>query len=112
MTRFATWLILALIAIAAVGALILTAVPSLAQGGGGQICGSRQTITDGAAQWGVARVAIGIDGAGQVVEFWGNAISGHWAMTIMRPDGMMCMVGSGVAFEPLSEPLPVEGDPT
>ena len=66
MTRFATWLILALIAVVVVGALILTAVPSLAQG---IPCYQHEVVQAGlAAKFGETRHGMGLSSPTQIME--------------------------------------------
>ena len=114
MTRFATWLILALIAIAAVGALILTAVPSLAQGmPNPNQCASRDKVVELlAAKYGETRHGIGLAANNTVMEVFASDKTGTWTITVTMPTGVTCMVASGQGYEAMTEPLPVPGDPT
>jgi hypothetical protein len=49
------------------------------------------------------RQSIGLDGAGHIITLWAGP-NGSWAITVTRPDGTSCLVGSGDHHTPLSEP--------
>jgi hypothetical protein len=44
-------------------------------------------------------VAAGISEAGALVEIWATSDGQGWTMTITRPDGQICMVVSGRAWQ-------------
>ena len=50
---------------------------------------------------GERRHVAGLDARG-VIEFFGSEKTGHWTLTLTRPDGTTCRIAQGHAF--LSEP--------
>ena len=57
-------------------------------------------------RWGEGRTseALGMfTGAPAVFETWRNASTGTWTLTIKRPDGMACIVASGIAWSAVDD---------
>ena len=46
----------------------------------------------------------GIDGAGRLVEVWGNVETGSFTITPTTPDMILCLLSAGHGFEVLAEP--------
>ena len=111
MTRFATWLILALIAIAAVGALILTAVPSPAQGvPNPSQCAARDKVAGVlSSKYGETPRAMGVSGDVAIMTLWANDATGSWTITETSPAGVMCIRAYGTGFDAVAAVVP--GDP-
>ena len=75
-------------------------------------CAPRDGVLTALTQkYGETRRGIGLAGTEQVMELFANADSGSWTITVTLPDGMMCLVATGQAFESLTEALPAPGDP-
>jgi len=100
-------------AVAALGLLILTAVPSLAQTAPNQAqCATRDKVVGVlAAKYGETRHGIGIAPPDQIMELWANDTTGTWTITITMPNGATCMIGGGQGFKTLTEALPTKGEP-
>ena len=113
MTRFVTCLVLAIIFVMVVVALILTAVPSLAQGvpNPGQCAARDRVVGVLATKYGETRHGIGIASNNTVMEVFASDATGSWTITVTMPTGVTCMVASGQGYEAMTEPLPVPGDP-
>lgn len=54
-------------------------------------------------KFGQTRQSVGLDGAGHIITVWAGP-SGSWAITVTKPDGTICLVGSGDHHTPLDEP--------
>ena len=90
-------------------ALILTALaafPASAQ----QQCGARDAlIAHLAERYGETRHAVGLAGETALMELFASDDTGTWTITMMLPDGQMCMMASGSNFESVDEDLPPPG---
>lgn len=64
-----------------------------------------------AERYGETRRALGIAGDAAVMELFAADDTGTWTITVTLPDGQMCLVASGSAFETLTEDSPVTGTP-
>ena len=54
--------------------------------------------------------SIGLGNGGAVVETFANLQTGTWTITVTTTEGITCLIGSGQAFERVSEALPPGGD--
>jgi hypothetical protein len=73
-------------------------------------CDSRDRVTALLAdQYGETRRSIGIAGEGAVMELYAADTTGTWTITVTLPDGQMCLMASGVGYEPVTEELPARG---
>ena len=61
--------------------------------------------------YGETRRGIGIAGEAQVMELFASSATGSWTITVTLPDGTMCLVATGQAYESLTEALPTPGEP-
>lgn len=94
-----------------VGALILAAGQAFAQSP--RNCGDRDSIVARLAEgYGESRKSIGLGTSNRVVETYANAETGSWTITVTMPNGTMCLMASGQAFEALDEELTPAGNPT
>ncbi|MDJ1007684.1 MAG: hypothetical protein QNJ13_07630 [Paracoccaceae bacterium] len=94
-----------------VGALILAANHAFAQSP--RNCGNRERIVERLAEgYGEARQSIGLGTQNRVVETYANPETGSWTITVTMPNGVMCLMASGHAFEAVSETLTPTGNPT
>lgn len=89
-----------------VGAVVLAlalfaafmAWPARAQG---VPCGDYATMTETRAKTtGEAKVGSGIVHGGGVMELYANPLTGSWTSFMIRPDGLTCIVASGVGWTP------------
>ena len=89
-----------------VGALLLAADHAFAQSP--RNCGDRDSIVARLAEgYGESRRTIGLGTANRVVETFANPETGSWTITVTLPDGTMCLMASGHAFEAVEEvPMP------
>lgn len=85
---------------------IIVSAPALAQGPCAPHDDFARTLAD---RYGERLVSVALDAGGAVIEWWGNAETGSWTLTVTRPGGPTCLVSGGNAWE-LVPPLP-EGDP-
>lgn len=91
-----------------VGAMILATSHAFAQGA--QNCGKRQPIVERLAdRFGESRQSIGLGTQNRVIETFANPETGSWTITVTRPDGIMCLLASGHAFEAVTEGLTPAG---
>ena len=75
-------------------------------------CDSRDKVLGLLAEkYGETRQSIGLTTQGTVVETFASSETGTWTVTVTHPDGRMCLIASGDAFENLSEALPPRGAP-
>jgi len=94
----------------AVGAMILTSASQAFSQSSQRNCGARdQVVTTLAERYGESRQSIGLGANNQVVEVYASLETGTWTITITLPDGMMCLVASGQAYEALAEAIPAKG---
>jgi hypothetical protein len=56
-------------------------------------------------RYGEAPIAMGLSSQG-IVEYWSNASTGTWTVTITRPDGVLCGIIAGLNFEAVDAPKP------
>lgn len=91
------------------GALILAAGQANAQT---RACGERAHVMERLAdRYGETRQSIGLGANNQVVEVFASLETGTWTITVTNPQGRMCLVASGQAYEAVSETLEqVSGD--
>jgi hypothetical protein len=75
-------------------------------------CGARNAVVAGLAErYGETRRGRGIAGNNAVMEIFASDKTGSWTITVTLPNGTMCLVGSGLAFEEMAEDLPARGEP-
>jgi hypothetical protein len=75
-------------------------------------CDSREAVTALLAErYGETRRAVGIAGQSAVMELFASDDTGTWSITMTLPDGIMCLMASGLNYETVSEELPASGDP-
>lgn len=92
--------------ILAAGLAALLAWPAVAQPQCGPRAGIVAMLTE---RYGEQPVAHGLTAGGAIMEMWADPDSGSWAVTAARPNGAMCLVGAGGAFEALAlEPAGTE----
>lgn len=92
-----------------VGALILATSHAFAQSA--QNCGQRQPIVERLAdRFGESRQSIGLGTQNRVVETFANPETGSWTITVTMPNGTMCLLASGHAFEEVTEGLTPTGN--
>jgi hypothetical protein len=73
-------------------------------------CDTRDRVTTLLAdQYGETRRSIGLVGDGAVMELFAADATGTWTITVTLPDGQMCLMASGVGYEPVTEDLPAKG---
>lgn len=90
-------------------ALILATQQGFAQGAQ---CAARAQVVQALAEtYGETRRAIGLAGDQLVMETFASAESGSWTILVTRPDGVSCLVASGLGYEAMSGDLPAKGDP-
>lgn len=90
-----------------VAALLSTPFAAQAQG---QNCGARDTVVERlATKYGESRQSIGMAPKGRVIEVFASRETGTWTITVTMPNGVMCLVASGQAYEALDEPVEPAG---
>lgn len=62
-------------------------------------------------KYGEARRGVGIAGQNAMMELFVNETTGTWTMTATTPEGKTCLIASGSAFEPVTDPAPAKGSP-
>ncbi len=73
-------------------------------------CGPREAIVQRLTNsYGETRQSLGLGKNNDLVEVFASPDSGSWTITVTKPNGMMCLVASGQAFETLAEALPDDG---
>jgi len=69
-------------------------------------CGARdamvQRLADG---YGEARQAIGLGSNNSLVEVFASPETGSWTITMTTPNGVMCLLAAGQAYEAMNEDL-------
>ncbi|MEL7025599.1 MAG: hypothetical protein AAGO57_00015 [Pseudomonadota bacterium] len=91
-----------------IGALILATNHAFAQNT--QNCGAREPIIERlASRFGESRQSIGIGTQNRVVETYANPETGSWTITVTLPNGMMCLMASGHAFETVEDVITPTG---
>ena len=94
-----------------VGALILAAGHAFAQSP--RNCGDRDSIVARLAEgYGESRRSIGLGTANRVVETYANPETGSWTITVTMPNGTMCLMASGHAYEAVDDVLTPAGSST
>ena len=69
-------------------------------------CGERDSIVERLAEgYGESRQSLGLGANNSLVEVFASTETGTWTITVTTPNGMMCLLASGQAYEPLSEDL-------
>lgn len=75
-------------------------------------CGARDTIVQRLADgYGESRQSMGLGANNSVMEVFASQETGTWTITVTMPNGMMCLVASGQAYEALEEELEPAGLP-
>jgi hypothetical protein len=91
-----------------VGAMILATGHAFAQTP--RNCGVRSEIVQRLAErYGESRQSIGLGSNNQVVEVFASRETGTWTITVTMPDGTMCLVASGQAYEAQADAAPAPG---
>ncbi len=79
-------------------ALTLATLPANAQSP--DTCGPRGPLVERlSARFGETRRGIGLGTRNTIVEVFASEASGSWTVTVTMPDGRMCLVASGQAWE-------------
>ncbi|MEL6204935.1 MAG: hypothetical protein AAFR47_06450 [Pseudomonadota bacterium] len=87
----------------AFGFTLLAAAGADAQG---RNCGKRDMIVERLAEgYGESRQSMGLGANNSVMEVYASEETGTWTITVTMPNGTMCLVASGQAFEALEEEL-------
>ncbi|MEM0935564.1 MAG: hypothetical protein AAF646_13595 [Pseudomonadota bacterium] len=69
-------------------------------------CGERDLIVERLANgYGESRQSMGLGSNNTVMEVYASEETGTWTITVTMPNGMMCLVASGRAYEALAEDL-------
>ena len=77
-----------------------------------QQCGPRAAVVKTLAEkYAETRRSIGISANNLVMEVYAAAATGTWTITVTTPQGLTCLVASGLGFEAVVEELPARGDP-
>ncbi|SHI86700.1 hypothetical protein [Wenxinia saemankumensis] len=84
----------------------LAAPPALAQSPGPACAPHRIVVERLADRFGESRQSIALGSDNTVVEVFASLESGTWTITVTRPGGPTCLVASGLAYEPVTDPLP------
>jgi len=93
-----------------IGALLLATNHAFAQTA--RNCGVREAIVERLATgYGESRQSIGLGTQNRVVETFANPETGSWTITVTMPNGMMCLLASGQAYEAVDEVLTPTGSP-
>lgn len=104
----ATIVVLSLLA-ALVALVLAAASPAHAQQGQ---CGTREAVEQVlAGKYGETRQSWGVAANNMLMITWANPGTGSWTITVLSPQGMMCLVASGQDFTAVHEPAPVPGVP-
>lgn len=73
-------------------------------------CGPREAVTTLLAdRYGETRRAVGLAGTTAVMELYASDETGTWTITLMLPDGQMCLMASGTNYEAVTDKLPARG---
>lgn len=80
--------------------LALTAIPAAeAQ----NRCGAREKIVAHLeTKYGEHQRSVGIQGQGEVIEIYANAVSGTWTIILTNARGLSCLMAAGEAFQQLT----------
>lgn len=72
----------------------------LAAGAQSANCGARSAVVDRlSSHFGETRRGLGLGSGNRVVEVFASDETGTWTITVTLPDGRMCLVASGQAWE-------------
>lgn len=74
-------------------------------------CASRSKVLDMLAADAQMPHAVGLAGQA-VMELFAGPNSAQWTITVTLPDGRMCLLARGTAFEALLEAMPLPGVPS
>ncbi len=92
-----TQILNAFLATLTAAALTLVALPARAAGAS---CGPREALVERlSTTFGETRRGIGLGRGDKVVEVFASDATGSWTITVTMPDGRMCLVASGQAWE-------------
>lgn len=84
-----------LIAMSLAFGMAATAPPALAQ----STCGPHDRIIEKLGlQYGESTVGRGLQSATRLIEVWRSKEKGSWTILLVRPDGMACILASGMAW--------------
>ncbi len=53
--------------------------------------------------------SLGLAGEAAVMELYASDTTGTWTLTLLLPDGQMCLMASGSNYEAVTEKLPARG---
>ena len=88
------------------------AAASSAEAQSPRTCGARALIVERLAEdYGERRRSMGLGANNSVMEVYASDETGTWTITLTMPNGMMCLVASGRAFEALRDAEVAEGTP-
>ncbi|MCB6178518.1 hypothetical protein LHP98_10280 [Rhodobacter sp. Har01] len=74
-------------------------------------CGPREAmVAQLAERYGETQQALGLASAA-VMELFASAETGTWTLTLTSPDGTMCLMAAGQAFQASDAPKSAKGDP-
>jgi len=91
------------------GLMVLAASQASAQGT--RNCAPRELVLERLAdKYGETRQSIGLGANNAVVEVFASTKTGTWTITVTTPEGVTCLVASGLSFETLAEALPPQGN--
>ena len=92
----------------AIAIAVLLATPAAAQTA--LTCFPREAVMIRLAEaYGETLQSIGLGNGGSVVETFANLQTGTWTITVTTTEGITCLIGSGQAYERVSEALPPKG---
>ena len=78
-----------------------------------QQCAPRPVVIERlATAFGETRQSVGLAQGNRVIEVFASTQSGSWTITVTMPDGTMCLVAAGTAYETVAEALPPAGSPS
>lgn len=93
------------------GALILATHQAFSQPAN---CGARASVLEKLTKkFGEARRGIGLAADNSVIEVFASDATGTWTITLTAPDGTMCLIASGQAYEAgIDDLIPAKGKDT
>ena len=95
---------------AAVLSLSACVTPIMAQAQASRNCAPRAAVVERlASTYGETRQSIGLGERGMVIETFASEETGTWTITVTTPNGLTCLVASGLGWEELAEQLPPQG---
>ena len=93
-----------------VGAMILASAAQAFSQPAQRSCGMRdQVVQTLADRYGETRQSIGLGSNNRVIEVFASLETGTWTITVTMPNGTMCLVASGQAFETVADAVPANG---